>query len=90
MALMKKFLQTKKHFNGSLEIPNAYWRVETFNFSKNQSSFIVSINKKENNECIKVHQKEFFFSPDINGKNFIAQAYDHLKTLPEFAGATDC
>ncbi len=23
-------------------------------------------------------------------KNFIAQAYEHLKTLPEFAGATDC
>ncbi len=22
--------------------------------------------------------------------NFIAQAYNHLKTLPEFAGATDC
>jgi hypothetical protein len=23
-------------------------------------------------------------------ENFIKQAYDHLKTLPEFAGATDC
>jgi hypothetical protein len=22
--------------------------------------------------------------------NFIAQVYEHLKTLPEFAGATDC
>jgi hypothetical protein len=22
--------------------------------------------------------------------NFIAQAYEHLKTLPEFAGAVDC
>lgn len=22
--------------------------------------------------------------------NFIKQAYEHLKTLPEFAGATDC
>jgi len=27
---------------------------------------------------------------DIAGKNPIAQAYEHLKTLPEFAGATDC
>jgi len=27
---------------------------------------------------------------DINGKNPIAQAYDHAKTLPEFAGAVDC
>jgi hypothetical protein len=26
----------------------------------------------------------------INGTNPIAQAYGHLKTLPEFAGAVDC
>jgi hypothetical protein len=32
----------------------------------------------------------YSFAPDLNGKNFIAQAYEHLKTLPEFAGATDC
>lgn len=25
-----------------------------------------------------------------NAKNFIAQAYEHLKTLPDFAGAIDC
>jgi hypothetical protein len=30
------------------------------------------------------------FKINLNGKNFIAQAYDHLKTLPEFAGAIDC
>jgi hypothetical protein len=27
---------------------------------------------------------------DIAGENPIKQAYEHLKTLPEFAGATDC
>jgi hypothetical protein len=27
---------------------------------------------------------------DINGENPIKQAYLHLKTLPEFATATDC
>lgn len=30
------------------------------------------------------------FKISLDGKNFIAQAYDHLKTLPEFAGAEDC
>jgi hypothetical protein len=30
------------------------------------------------------------FVPDLSGPNFIAQAYLHLKSLPEFAGATDC
>lgn len=27
---------------------------------------------------------------DITGENPIKQAYGHLKTLPEFAGAVDC
>lgn len=30
------------------------------------------------------------FAPALDGDNFIRQAYLHLKTLPEFAGATDC
>ena len=29
-------------------------------------------------------------SVNSGAKNFIAQVYEHLKTLPEFAGATDC
>ena len=29
------------------------------------------------------------FSPDLEGGNFIEQAYLHLKSLPEFAGADD-
>jgi len=29
-------------------------------------------------------------SVEANALNFIAQVYEHLKTLPEFAGAEDC
>lgn len=29
-------------------------------------------------------------SVDTNASNFIAQVYQHLKTLPEFDGAVDC
>lgn len=32
----------------------------------------------------------FEFKPDLEGGNFIEQAYKHLKTLPEFDGAVDC
>jgi hypothetical protein len=35
-------------------------------------------------------RKEYNFVPNMDGGNFIAQAYANLKTLPEFAGATDC
>lgn len=32
------------------------------------------------------------FTPDVTstGKNFIEQGYDYIKTLPKYAGATDC
>lgn len=34
--------------------------------------------------------QQYSFVPKLEGQNFIAQAYEHLKTLPEFAGAIDC
>jgi hypothetical protein len=38
-----------------------------------------------------VIQKTYSFIPSVddNSSNFIKQAYEHLKTLDEFAGATD-
>ena len=37
-----------------------------------------------------IAQREFVFAPDMDGPNFIKQAYEHMKTLPEFADAIDC
>ena len=37
-----------------------------------------------------VGAKSYQFAPNMDGSNFIAQAYEHLKTLPEFVGAVDC
>jgi hypothetical protein len=37
-----------------------------------------------------VFTKFYEFATDMQGENPIRQAYKHLKTLPEFAGATDC
>jgi hypothetical protein len=34
--------------------------------------------------------KNFSFAPNMDGDNFIRQAYKHLKTLQEFDGAEDC
>jgi len=38
----------------------------------------------------RIKNLEFAFVPKTPSKDFIAQAYDHMKTLPEFFGATDC
>ena len=37
-----------------------------------------------------VEEQDYSFKPTLDGDNFIQQAYNHLKTLPEFAGSTDC
>ncbi len=34
--------------------------------------------------------KTYSFDYDLHGSNVIAQAYEYLKTLKEFEGATDC
>jgi hypothetical protein len=34
--------------------------------------------------------RSYPFTVDLEGPNFIKQAYEHLKTLPEFEGAEDC
>jgi hypothetical protein len=39
---------------------------------------------------IEISRNDYSFQPDLTGGNFIQQAYNHLKTLPEFAGAVDC
>jgi hypothetical protein len=37
-----------------------------------------------------LEERPYFFQYDITGENPIKQAYLYLKTLPEFATATDC
>jgi hypothetical protein len=62
-----------------------YIKVEAVTGTKEKASCSVSFT----GEKIKL-QKMFEFIPSMGAVNFIAQAYGHLKTLPEFAGATDC
>ena len=39
---------------------------------------------------IKLAERSYSFSANLDGPNFIKQAYLYLKTLPEFSDATDC
>jgi hypothetical protein len=68
---------------------NAYHRVEVVRLeSKTAMSFHI--------RSYTATDKPFFEESvlscayDIDGANPIAQAYKHLKSLPEFAGAVDC
>jgi len=84
MALLK----TVSTVHG-FEAVNAYHRVE----------FVSLVNKEQINFYVRsyVAKDKPFFTEQVlscayalEGENPIKQAYEHLKTLSEFSGATDC
>jgi len=63
-----------------------YVKVESIRGDKNQQTAEVSFNLNN----IKFVARQYSFLIDLEGPNFIQQAYLHLKSLPEFADAIDC
>lgn len=84
MALSKSIV------HGTTVYQNAYIRVVSTSVSKITSLAKVVI--YENQAGQQIETKEFGFVSNIEdaAPNALAQAYEHLKILPEFAGATDC
>jgi|LakMenEpi03Aug12_release.lakeMendotaPanAssembly.Ray.scaffolds.fasta_scaffold3501436_1 hypothetical protein len=90
MALLKDFSVTPNLFDTASQLKNAYIRVDSISGTKSRVNIFVGMYKNIDNSFLQAHTLTFVFHPNLEGKNFIAQAYEHLKTLPEFAGATDC
>jgi|688.fasta_scaffold660510_2 hypothetical protein len=85
MALAKQLVKTIPGFDGQLTT-QAQFKVSSLSGSKhNMSALVTGVVDGH-----QVYTEEHFFVPNLDGHNFIKQAYEHLKTLPEFAGATDC
>jgi len=74
--------------HANITTPPLYIKVQSISGNKITVSATVTFSYQESKE--QLMQKDYIFSANLNGGNFIAQAYEHLKTLPEFAGATDC
>jgi hypothetical protein len=70
------------------DVPNAYQRVENVKLRKTSMQFQLCIYSDVTKTAFS--HKNYACAYDMAGANPIAQAYAHLKTLPEFAGATDC
>jgi hypothetical protein len=87
MAL-EKTVTLIDNFKEAVVFRNAYIRVESISGSKNKLDVTVSTYKKANE--LKLATEYFSFAPVLDQSNFIAQAYEHLKSLPEFADAVDC
>ena len=87
MALQKNIKLTD-NFGIEVEIPNAYIKISKVECTKEQINSIIEIKKESIGLPYTI--KNHIFNYNINGENPIKQAYLHLKTLPEFAGAVDC
>jgi hypothetical protein len=82
MALTKNIV-----FKG-IEVDAAYCKVANVSVTKNSMSFSVSIYSSKN-EGEALDNVPFYYAYDIAGENPIKQAYEHLKTLPEFSRSVD-
>ena len=86
MALTKNWKKT--HLDKELVFSDAYIVVSSSGGGKKSLSVSVDVMTKKDGNCI----ESFIFEAEhkMNGENAIAQGYNHIKTLPEFSGATDC
>jgi len=86
MALKKSF-QTVE----GLTAPEAYFRVENVSIAKNEmAGATVNVFVSAENTKKPIQVRCYSFDYRLEGNNAIAQAYMHLKSLPEFADAIDC
>jgi hypothetical protein len=99
MALKKAIIVSGMGFVSSVGIvvktgdtttttPPLYIKVESVAGGKANIAAAVTFKDEATGEYLM--RKEYNFVPRMDNGNFIAQAYGHLKTLPEFAGAADC
>jgi hypothetical protein len=72
-----------------ITINDAYIRVENITFDASKAMmFFVRTYAKQNFPSLS--EQQMILAYDMNGANPYVQAYEHLKTLPEFTGAVDC
>lgn len=70
-----------------LTIPNAYCKVWRIEGDKTEISFGLGVYVSRDGE--RIYSETHTFDYNLDGENPIKQAYEYVKTLPEFAGATD-
>ena len=84
-------IQNTQKFNtdfGQVTVAECYIKVSIVEVNKVNGMANVSFYDKPSGKLLQT--KIYPVPHDLNGSNALAQAYNHLKTLPEFAGATDC
>lgn len=70
-----------------VEFADAYIRVAHINASKHHANAQIDVMTAPDGNVIK--RDNVSFEPTMDS-NFITQAYQKMKTVPEYQGATDC
>lgn len=83
-----------KYYDSNLEaeVKDCYWKITKLTGDKSRINFLLGVyrNKEKADANIIINELQFWFTPNLESElNFIAQAYNHLKTLPMFDGAND-
>lgn len=85
MALKKTFSTVY-----GIDVVDAYHRVEGIEL-QDKTKIAYRVRSYKNASGLPFFEERVLTSSyDIAGQNPIAQAYSHVKTLPEFADAVDC
>lgn len=90
MALRKTWAFTPVGLSRPVRVDDAYCRVEELRGGKKGFEIRVAVYESADSNLAAL-SREARFLPDLRdgADNFLAQAYAHLKTLPEFSDATD-
>lgn len=73
-----------------VQVPDAYCRVEAVTL-QSKASMKAYLRLYATSTGVPAFDEQIVeCAYDLEGDNPIAQAYEHLKTLPEFEGAVDC
>ena len=86
MALNKNL--SANYLGKTITLNGAYIKISRIEGTKDNVLLVVSAQIGKDGELI--WEKGFSFDPLSQEANIFASGYAHIKTLPEFAGATDC
>lgn len=87
MAL-KMDIELPNNFGEVSKFSDVYIKVESINCNKSEGVAAVSFAKKSDNFILQT--LNYHFPIDVDGSNFITQAYEYLQTLTEFSDAKAC
>ena len=87
MALQANLVRTS-NFKQQVALNELYIKVVSAYCTKQEIHAAVTAFEKPNGAAL--FTEDYVCSIDLDGPNPIKQAYEYLKTLPEFSDAVDC